>query len=237
MEALILLTLIGIFWLVSPRRWRRRVVQPIAILTLTYVLATSSLMVKLATWGLTIPLPSDLGETTDAIVVLGRGEELRNRRVEVTYELWLAKRAPQVFVSGMMDARPIVERLKEMGLPSPKLGGEGCSQNTKENALYTSAILYPQGVRKIILLTDPYHMLRSLLLFRSVGFTVFPHLSPLPPQWDSLQRIQIIARECLSLIKHWLNGYFQPRSISEIEHPSTEVVQKFSSWNCRVQGG
>ncbi len=235
MEALILLTLIGILWITSPRRWRR-VIQPLFLMVLTAVLITSPVMVKLGTVGLTAPLPADPGETADAIVVLGRGDELRNRRIELTHALWLAKRAPQVFASGMMDAQPIVERLKAMGIPGAKLKGEGCSRDTEENALYTAAILYPQGVRKIILLTDPHHMLRSVFLFRSVGFTVFPQLSPLPPQWETFQRLKFMAREYAGLIKQGVTGKFQPRPTAELERPAPEIIQKFSSWNCKIQG-
>lgn len=236
MEALILLTLIGILWLVSSRRWRRKFVKPIAILFLAYVITTSSLTTRLAIWGLTATLPADTGETTDAIVVLGRGAELQNRRTELAYKLWSEKRAPQVFVSGMMDSQPTAERLIEMGIPESKISGENCSQSTEENALYTSAILYPKGIHKVLLLTDPPHMQRSLLLFRSNGFTVLPALSPLPSNWDSFKQINVITREYLGLVYYWFFGRFKQRSMAEIEHPPAEILQKFTSWNCRIRG-
>ena len=236
MEALILLTLIGIFWLISPRRWRWRVIQPVMILALTGLLATSPWMVQLATWGLTIPLPTDRGEQTDAIVVLGRGEELQGHRVAQIHKLWQADRAPRVFASGMLDAQPIIKRLQQKGLPGSILSGESCSQNTEENALYTSAILYPQGVKKIILLTDTPHMLRSFLLFRNAGFIVIPRFSPLPDQWTSLQQITVIFREYIGLVQYALTGRFKQRSIAELKHPPAAILEKFTEWNCRVQG-
>ncbi|XGV94374.1 MAG: YdcF family protein (plasmid) [Leptolyngbya sp. BL-A-14] len=236
MEALILLTLLGILWLISPRRWRRRVIKPVVMLVLAGLLVTSPWMVQLAAWGLTIPLPADRGERADAIVVLGRGEELQSRRVERVHQLWQTKRAPRVFASGMMDARTIIERLQQKGLPGSSLSGEECSQNTEENALYTAAILYPQGIRKIILLTDTPHMLRAFLLFRSVGFTVVPHLSPLPSQWKALQQLTAILREYVGLFHSALAGQFKQRSTAELEHPPTAVLEKFTEWHCRVQG-
>ena len=235
MEALILLTLIGIFWLISPRRWRRRVIKPVMILALTGLLVISPWMAQVATWGLTIPLPADRGEQTDAIVVLGRGEELQGHRVAQIHKLWQADRAPRVFASGMMDAQPIIERLQQKGLPGSILSGESCSQSTEENALYTSSILYPQAVKKIILLTDPPHMLRSFLLFRSSGFTVIPHFSPLPDKWSSLQQISLIFREYMGLVQYALTGRFKQRSIAELKHPPAAILEKFTEWNCRVQ--
>lgn len=236
MEALILLALIGIFWLISPRRWRRRVIKPVAILALAGLLVTSPWMAQVATWGLTIPLPADRGAQTDAIVVLGRGEELQGYRVDQVHKLWQVDRAPRVFASGMMDARQIIERLQQKGLPGSILRGEECSQSTEENALYTSAILYPQGVRKIILLTDTPHMLRSFLMFRSVGFTVIPHFSPLPNQWSSLQQITVIFREYMGLIQYALTGRFKQRSMAELKHPPAAILEKFTEWNCQVRG-
>jgi len=234
MEALILLTLIGISWLVSPRRWRQRVVKPVTIVVLAGFMVTSPWMVQLATWGLTAPLPTDRGEQPDAIVVLGRGEELRGHRVDLIHKLWQAGHAPRVFASGMMDAKPIVERLQQKGIPGSILNGESCSQNTEENALYTAAILYPQGVRKITLLTDSPHMLRSFLLFRNVGFKVVPYPSPLPDQWNSLQQITFIFREYVGLIQYALTGRFKQRSTAELKHPPSAILEKFNEWNCRV---
>ena len=236
MEALILLTLLGIVWLVSPRRWRRQVIKPVALLLLVGLLFTSPWMVQLATWGLTLPLPVDRGGRADAIVVLGRGQELQGRRVDWVYQLWQTERAPRVFASGMMDAQPIVERLRQKGLPGSSLSGEGCSQTTEENALYTAAILYPQGIRRIILLTDTPHMLRSLLLFRSVGFTVIPYLVPLPEQWQTLHRMTALLREYIGIVHYALMGRFHQRSTAELEHPSSALLEKFTSWNCRVKG-
>ena len=236
MEALILLALIGIFWLISPRRWRWRVIQPVAILALAGLLVTSPWMAQVATWGLTIPLPADRGEQTDAIVVLGRGEELQGYRVDQVHKLWQADRAPRVFASGMLDAQPIIERLQQKGIPGSVLSGESCSQNTEENALYTAAILYPHDVRKIILLTDTPHMLRSFLLFRSAGFTVIPHFSPLPDKWSSLQQITVIFREYIGLVQYALTGRFKQRSIAELKHPPAAILEKFTEWNCQVRG-
>jgi uncharacterized SAM-binding protein YcdF (DUF218 family) len=236
MEALILLTLLGILGLVSPRRWRRRVIKPVTLLVLTCLLVVSPWMVQLAIWGLTVPLPVDRGESVDAIVVLGRGEALQRRRVERVHQLWQTRRAPRVFASGMMDAQPIIEQLQQKGLPGPSLSGESCSQNTEENALYTAAILYPQDVRKIILLTDTPHMLRSFLLFRNVGFTVVPQFSSLPAQWNALQQMAAILREYVGLVHYMLVGRFKPRSAAELEHPPSAILEKFNEWHCRVQG-
>jgi uncharacterized SAM-binding protein YcdF (DUF218 family) len=236
MEALILLTCIGIFWLIGSRRIRRRVVVPAAVLVILYLVFTAPFMVRLATWGLTTTLPRDTGEAVDTIVVLGRGEELRYRRVELVKQVWQTRRSPPIFISGMLDAQPMIEQLKGDGIPGKKLGGESCSRTTVENALFTEAALYPQGIRKILLVTDAPHMLRSLLTFRSLGFTVFPHFSPLPPHLNSRDQSIVVLREYLGLVSYALLGHFKPRTVQELNNPPAEILEKFSSWKCRVQG-
>lgn len=235
LEALILLSLTIVIWSVSSRKWRRRFVLPLAIVLTFYVLGTSAFMVSLANWGLTFSLPIDTGELVDDIVVLGRGVDFQNQRVETVDQLWQIGRTPKIFVSGMMDAQPIIERLQNRGIPSRSLNGEGCSQTTEENAQFTAAILAPQGVQKILLVTDSPHMLRSFLLFRSFGFTVIPHLSPLPADWSSKEQMMAVLREYFGLMKYAFTNRFRQRSPTELKQVSQEALKKVSEWNCRVE--
>jgi uncharacterized SAM-binding protein YcdF (DUF218 family) len=235
MEALILLALVGVFWLISSRRWRHRVIAPIAILVLALSVATSPVGISVATWGLVSSLPTDSGELVDAIVVLGRGEELRHHRVEVAEKQWQTKRAAKIFASGMLDASEIVEHLKDNGIPHQAISGEQCSQSTEENAIFTSEILKPQKSQKIVLITDQPHMLRALLTFRSFGFTVIPHASLLPSGWSSRQQILLIAREYLGLAQYAVTGRFKPRTQIQLKVLSAEASNKVSDWKCLIR--
>lgn len=235
MKALILLALLGILWLISSRRWRHRVLVPITILILSSLAITSPLGIALTTWGLTFSLPPDSGEPVDTIVVLGRGEEMRYRRVEVVEEQWQAKRARKIFASGMLDAPEIIERLKDNGIPRHVISGERCSQSTEENAIFTSALLNPQKHSKILLITDQPHMLRSFLTFRSFGFTVIPHPSLFPSQWSSGRRILLIAREYAALAHYALTERFQPKPLEQLKQPPVEVLNKIADWKCHIQ--
>jgi len=236
MEILILLTVIGILWLISPRKTRRYFVTPLAIVLTCIVLLTSPWVASLANWGLTASLPADTGEKADAIVILGRGPELRNRRIEIAEELWQAKRAPQIFISGMLDAREMIEQLTALGVSPNALSGEACSQSTYENAEYTAALLYPKGVRKVLLITDPSHMQRSVRLFQSFGFKAIPHISPLPPQLSPMKALWLSLREYGGLLDYQRKGLFQPVSKERLEQPDPQILHKFSDWYCVVKG-
>ncbi len=230
---LILLASLGLLWLISSRCRKHQLITPAAILLLVYLVATSEPMVALAAQGLVGLLPADSGATVDAIIVLGRGEVLRNRRIEIAAQLWQAKRAPLIFASGMGDAPQMIELLRANGIPRQMLSGESCSQSTEENALFTATVLHPQGIRQILLITDPPHMLRSFLTFRSLGFTVIPHTSPLPPDWTSKEDLLLVFREYLALASYAVLGRFQQRPDSELKHLQAAVLEKLSTWHCR----
>jgi uncharacterized SAM-binding protein YcdF (DUF218 family) len=51
---------------------------------------------------------------------------------------------------------------------------EGESINTIENARYSARILAGAGIRKVILVTDAWHMPRSVARFRAAGLEVVP---------------------------------------------------------------
>jgi uncharacterized SAM-binding protein YcdF (DUF218 family) len=233
MEVLISLALLGILWLISPYRWQKRL-RLLMVAVLIGLVLFSPIGLRLGFWGLTAFVPLDAGEATDAIVVLGRGPTLRASRVVELQELWQAKRAPRIFASGMMDARAIVQTLKELDVPAKVLSGEECSQSTEENALFTSALLRPEQIQKILLVTDGPHMLRSRLLFRSFGFQVIAHPIALPSQTAFHQQWVILIRESLALIISSLKGQFKPLSLESLDYPPQEVTQKIQDWQCWV---
>lgn len=234
MEALIILVLVGIVWIVSPKRWRWKFLVPLTLTVLICLAITSPWGVAMATHGLTATLSPDSGEPVQAIVVLGRGHELRQRRIEVVEKLWQQQRSSRVFASGMLDAEFMLEQFQTNGIPKEALSGERCSQSTEENALFTSAVLYPQQIQKILLLTDAPHMLRSVLVFRGSGFTVIPYPIPLPAHWSAHRQSHLLLREYLGLLKYAVTDQFRQRSVAELQNPPEEVSRKLVDWNCKL---
>lgn len=213
-----LLLIIGVPWISNFRkRWKQAVSGLGVLLLLTYLLVLSPYSIRLEELLLVKPLPTDNGTEADAIVVLGRGQELRGERVAVAKQLWQAGRAPTVFASGSGDAIEIGELLRQAGVPEEAVDGEPCSRTTEENARFTAALLKPRNVEKILLVTDPPHMLRSKLTFESLGFEVMPYVTPLPPQLDLKKKAFLVFREYLGLISYGLQGRFNPRETPGIE--------------------
>lgn len=234
MEILIVLVLIGIVWMVSPKRWRKRFLLPFSVTLVLCLAIMSPWGVDLATQGLLANLPQDTGETVQAIVVLGRGDDLRQKRIEKVEKLWQQQRSSRVFASGMLDAEFMLEQFEKNGIPKTALSGERCSQSTEENALFTSAVLYPQQVQKIILITDSPHIMRSMLVFQASGFQVIPHPIPLSDHWSAPRKSILLLREYAGLVKYSLTDRFRQRTAEELRNPPTDVADKLVKWNCQL---
>lgn len=220
----VFISLLFLVLLVRSLRRRRWLVSAVVVACVTLVLIKSSAFVTIGNRMLVQALPPDLGQTTDAIVVLGRGSELRPQRVETALELWQGDRAPRIFASGRGDGAEITTDLTELGVPADVVADESCSRTTEENAEYTAALLFPQGVRRIILVTDPPHLMRSFLTFRSFGFDVVPHASPLPGRMGAPSQRRLVMRESFGLLTYGLLGRYFPRSDSRVANAATALV-------------
>lgn len=66
----------------------------------------------------------------------------------------------------------VMARILEQEFAVPVRWREDGSRDTAENAQKSAAILLPQGIRRIALVTQPYHFPRAERLFRAAGFEV-----------------------------------------------------------------
>jgi uncharacterized SAM-binding protein YcdF (DUF218 family) len=127
--------------------------------------------------------------SADAIVVLGGGVvwpqgELSSTAVHRTLHgarLYRDGRAPLLVLSGSPTRRPgsSASSLRQAlalasGVPAPAIITDERSTTTREEVGRVSDLLRPRGARSILLVTDPYHMVRARRLFESAGFTVRP---------------------------------------------------------------
>ncbi|AZD75821.1 YdcF family protein [Pseudomonas chlororaphis] len=135
---------------------------------------------------------STLAEQADAIVVLGSGRERGD-------PAWGSDQPTGV---GLERQRYAARLAKASGLPILTSGGlhygtppteaalmaesllndfdvkvrwqEGRSRTTWENAQFTAQVLEPQSVKRIVLVTQAWHMQRAVWSFEQAGFTVVP---------------------------------------------------------------
>jgi uncharacterized SAM-binding protein YcdF (DUF218 family) len=173
---------------------RRR--APVAVGLIGIFLATWPPMAWLAVQPLEAWYRAHPPETpgVEAIVVLAAGSapaedaQLQPSLKENTYlrcrhglAIWKRNpRLPMLLCGGIGAPVPtpvavIMRRmLAEEGVPNTLLWTEERSTSTYENALYGAQILREKGIRRIILVTEAYHMLRSERCFRKQGLEVIP---------------------------------------------------------------
>jgi uncharacterized SAM-binding protein YcdF (DUF218 family) len=192
--------LFGLIFLLAARevlRWRsRRNLLGIALVAALFLWSwppsTALFAYSLERWYPPTPFPEGDAE---AIVVLSGGlydvdrsqpealplydTFLRCQRAAWLYRNW--KAVPVVASGGVGGGHPmpviadIMRRtLVEAGVPDAMIWTEGQSTSTYENALFTARLLRDKRIRRVALVTEAYHLPRSVQCFHKQGIDVTP---------------------------------------------------------------
>lgn len=125
-----------------------------------------------------------------AIVVLGggfyRGEEMHNdwqaggaSLSRLRYAAYVARVTQlPVLISGFEAPAMASTLIQDFGIYAK--WQEPHSQNTDQNASLTAAMLLPQGIKKVVLVTDAWHMGRGKLAFEHYGFEALAAATDFP---------------------------------------------------------
>jgi uncharacterized SAM-binding protein YcdF (DUF218 family) len=142
------------------------------------------------------PLPqgqwTTLAQRADAIVVLGSGRERNDptwgsdiptgvalERMRFAARLSKASGLPILTTGGLHYGEPPSEAAIMADSLRDDFGvkvrwQEGESRTTWENANMTAAILLPQGIKRVVVVTQAWHMPRSVWSFEKAGLSVVP---------------------------------------------------------------
>jgi uncharacterized SAM-binding protein YcdF (DUF218 family) len=130
-------------------------------------LAAGLLLIACAAWMVLGPLPDPITTSPpcppDAIVVLGGGNEDRIRQGKR-----LADRYPVVPVIVTGDGGTIVSALINAGIAPKRITHEQTAESTYDNAILTNPLLERLHARRVLLVTNWFHVPRSLAVFRRV---------------------------------------------------------------------
>lgn len=121
--------------------------------------------------------------------------------------------------SGIPPVAPTMrDLLVRLGVDPGDVIVEPAARTTFENAVKTRKILEGRGIHKIVLVTEAYHMLRSLRCFRKQGFEAVPapchHLATrlkIEPQTfipspASVENLMVVLHEWLGLAWYAMTG-------------------------------
>ena len=125
----------------------------------------------------------------------------RAGRVWYAARLFHAGKAPLVLLSGggdlerqaFSEARAMAVFLQDLGVPAQAIMLEKASRNTRQNAVFSAALLKARGIQHILLVTSALHMPRALALFTAQGLQV----TPAPTDFEA-------GHESLSGLLTWL---------------------------------
>lgn len=112
----------------------------------------------------------------------------------------------------------------EQGVPAEKIILETKAANTKENAKFVLPIVLDKGYKKVTLVTNAYHMPRSMMNFEKsykekgievlpypCGYYTYKEYSPNPelewiPDIRNLEMSTLAWHEYLGMLKLWIIG-------------------------------
>ncbi|HZI09449.1 MAG TPA: YdcF family protein [Myxococcus sp.] len=150
----------------------------------------------------------------DVVVVLGArvlpGGEPSGAlwaRTEKAVELYRQGVAPRLVFSGGVgthppsEARVMLRLATELGVPAEACVLEEESHSTSDNARLTAGLLRGLGARRVVVVSDPYHLLRARQYFRLHGFEVAtsPALET-ERNLNAVDRVYWTVREAFTLL-------------------------------------
>ena len=173
--------------------------------------------------------------TADAIVVLSAGSESDSAEyggetvdaaslVRLRYAAALHRRTglPIMVSGGVMPARrmslaALMKASLETDFMVPVRWAETRSTTTAENAAFSAEMLKADGMRKIVLVTEAYHMRRSVATFAAQGLDVIAaptvtragltwRPTTVLPESGALVDSYVAIHEMIGLVWYWIKG-------------------------------
>ena len=183
------------------RRRRRR--WPWVLLAAVLLLAAAGAYFAVSLWQVWSAGRDDQARPVDAIVVMGAAQydgtpsPQLAARLDHVVTLWNEGLAPIVVATGgnrpgdrFTEAEASAAYLAERGVPTSAILLENDGANTYESLESVAAMLEERGASEVLIVTDPYHALRSRLTADQLGLTAYS--SPTPSSvvggWGAVRR-------------------------------------------------
>lgn len=156
-----------------PRVWIRAIAAVIAMLSIVWL----SLMAAVVLWG-----RRDDARAASAIVVLGaaqyegRPSPVLRARLDHAIGLWHRGLAPRLILTGGRGAGDTTSEAEagkryaiKQGVPERAISLETNGRTTSESLHAVSLMMRSDDSRSVVLVSDPFHMLRLTILARRLG--------------------------------------------------------------------
>ncbi|MBF0287910.1 MAG: YdcF family protein [SAR324 cluster bacterium] len=146
-------------------------------------------------------------------------------RAHTAAQLYLEGWAPLILVTGgvthpydpHVHAKGMHIILRGMGVPDNNILIENKSIDTYMNSTMSTEILKARNLKKVLLVTHDYHLLRLSLVFQQTGLEIFPYAANISPKktpswwqyfdWENFNRLQTYAHEYIGLLAYKMRGW------------------------------
>jgi uncharacterized SAM-binding protein YcdF (DUF218 family) len=147
-------------------------------------------------------------EKTDAILVLGAAVWGNNpspvfkERINHAINLYKSHVSGKIiftggkkFISDKGEANIAKMYAVAHGVPREDIFTEGNSKTTFENIFFSRELIDSLNVKKITLVSDPYHMRRSVLIAKDMGIDAVPSPTPTSKFRSNISKITFLSKE------------------------------------------
>ena len=173
-------------------RWKRVLLSVLAVVAGLWVVSLAA-VILLGRW--------DQARPADAIIVLGaaqyvgRPSPVLRARLDHAISLWRRGLAPRLILTGGTGEGDTVSEAAvgrryamRRGVPDSAILLENHGRTTSESLQAVAGLLRARGDTAVILVSDPFHMLRLSILARRLGLV--PYTSPTRTSPISLNRAE-----------------------------------------------
>ncbi len=127
----------------------------------------------------------------DGIIVLGAAvfgtqpSPVFRERINHAIELYQNDYAPMIIFTGakgegqqIAEAEVAKQYAEKQGIPSDKILIETSSKTTEQNLYYAKQLTIERGVKSVIIVSDPLHMKRAMIIAKDMGFEAYSSPTP-----------------------------------------------------------
>jgi len=179
---------------------------------LLWIFMVSCIYIGIVTYFVIRQSQSDHTQTSDAAIVLGAAVWVGNpspvlkARLDHALALYQQKTVATIIVTGgtgngdnMSEAEAGANYLRQHGVPATAILQETTGRSTYQSLKAAAALAQTNNIHSVLIVSDSFHMLRSLKMAGDLGFTAYA--SPITPTTSFttvLHTWQYILREAIA---------------------------------------
>jgi uncharacterized SAM-binding protein YcdF (DUF218 family) len=180
-----------------------RIKKVLLVLVATLIVAVSVISVQIYTYAGNVA-----NVQADAAIVLGAalwGKDLSpvfRERVNHAIQLYRSRKVRKIIFTGAQgsqnepsDSAAARRYAIENGVPIEDILIEESSHTTYENLFYAKQVADAHGLKKVLIVSDPLHMKRAVVMAKDLGLEAYPSPTPSTRYQSTGSQLQLLIHE------------------------------------------